>query len=164
MTSSGRPNRIRSSHVGLGTTTALTERACDIRDETIASLQSLPQLSHSSLAVSTARAPISRAKAHSPILPRPRIFVSGLADQRWTTTQPHEMASGYLLHRHSGVSPWCAGVLVDPSTVLTAAHCVEDVSARDLSVGFGPRRIASGLPSQRNSAASVSRSRRACSA
>jgi len=53
------------------------------------------------------------------------------------STQSYEMASGYLLHRHSGVSPWCAGVLVDPTTVLTAAHCVEDVSARDLSIGFG---------------------------
>ena len=54
-------------------------------------------------------------------------------------TQPHEMASGYLLHRHSGVSPWCGGVLIDPFTVLTAAHCVEDVSSKDLSIGFGPR-------------------------
>src|SRR5882672_3323768 len=34
-----------------------------------------------------------------------------------------EGASGYLLRRGSIVDPWCAAVLVDPSTVLTAAHC-----------------------------------------
>ena len=51
-------------------------------DGAIASLQWAPQLFHSSPAVSAMRAPISRAKAHSLILPRPRIFVSGPVDQR----------------------------------------------------------------------------------
>jgi hypothetical protein len=59
----------------------------------------------------------------------------GVADN--PTISPRAMASGYLLHRQSIVAPWCGVVLLDPSTALTAAHCVDEGSTGNLSVGFG---------------------------
>lgn len=65
------------------------------------------------------------------------------------TNMPHptpEGASGYLLHYGSMVDPWCGAVLVDPSTVLTAAHCVDDTSADLFTVGFGALRTGTQHP------------------
>jgi hypothetical protein len=43
------------------------------------------------------------------------------------------LAAGYLTHYRGDVDPYCHGVLVDSTTVLTAAHCVAGVPAAALA-------------------------------